>query len=115
MATWDLEELKDAGRWALRLEEADAVSLNLLDGVAPSHSGTVVLWDKIDRLLEGYQDRTAAPFGKGLQKLVSGLIDHIALVYQRFLDPADTRETNLEIRVNGSKVSHWDPFCVVET
>lgn len=115
MATWDLEELKDAGRWDLCLQEADAVSLTLLDGIAPSQSGTVVLWDKIDRLLESYQDRTALPFKKGLRKLVAGLIDHIALVYQRFLDPADTREKSLEIRVNGSRVRHWDPFCVAET
>jgi hypothetical protein len=115
MATWDLEELKFAGRWELRLDEADPVSLSILDASAPFHSGTVVLWDKIDRLLEGYQDRTPLSFKKGLQKLITGLIDHISLVYQRFLDPADTREKNLEIRVNGSKVSHWDPFCIAET
>lgn len=115
MATWDLEELKRLNSWSLRMEPADVTGLQLLNKVAPSQSGTVVLWGKIDRLLESYKDRTSLPFKKGLQRLVSGLIEHIALVYQRFLDPDDPREKNVEIRVNGESVRHWDPFCLSET
>lgn len=114
-ATWDLKEMADANRWALQLDEADAVSAQLLKDVAASHSGTVVLWEKVDRLLEGYKDRTGKHFKNALDRLGRSLRDHIALVYQRFLDPADEREQTLEIRVNGVAVQAWDPFCVVET
>jgi len=114
-ATWDLEEMAASNSWMLQLENADIVSTQLLDEIAPSHSGTVVLWEKIDRLLDGYKDRKAAPFKKGLQKLAASLADHVSVVYQRFLDPTDSRETNLEIRVNGNKVAAWDPFCVAVT
>jgi hypothetical protein len=50
-----------------------------------------------------------------MKRLEDALRDHIALVYQRFLDPADSRGRTLEIKLNSVKVGAWDPFCVVET
>src|SRR5690606_18641908 len=78
-------------------------------------SGTVVLWQKVDRLLDGYKDPMSKPRHKALKRLCERLNDHMALVYQRFLDPSDTRERTVSIRLNGEKVLHWDPFLLSVT
>ncbi|WP_222622319.1 ATP-binding protein [Ramlibacter albus] len=114
-ATWDLEEMAAANSWSLLLDTPSVDELRLLDSVAPSHSGTVVLWEKVDRLLEGYKDKQGRPFKKALDRVAAALGEHIALVYQRFLDPSDTREKTCEIRVNGQAIRPWDPFCLNET
>ena len=114
-ATWDLDQMATSNSWALHIEPADAICGQILDATAPAHTGTVVLWEKIDRLLESYKDRRARPFQKAVDRLQAALREHISVVYQRFLDPADAREKTVEIRVNGSAVEPWDPFCLSET
>jgi hypothetical protein len=111
-ATWDLDRIAHTGSWDLEIGAPEPADCQLLDQIAPGASGTVVLWEKVDRLLDTYKDRTAAPFRKGLERLVGGLREHVSVVYQRFLDPQDEREKNVVIRVNGTDVKAWDPFCV---
>jgi hypothetical protein len=114
-AAWDLEVMAKTNSWSLEFVEADATEIQLLDETAPNSSGTVVFWEKVDRLLDSYADKTSRPFKKALQKLQAGLREHIALVYQRFLDSNDDREKNITIRVNEVPVAAWDPFCIAET
>lgn len=114
-ATWDLTEMAASNSWALQLEPADPEVVQLLEAIAPRHSGTAVIWENIDRLLDGYKDRRGRPFARALERLIGSLSEHIGMVYQRFLDPADRREKTCEIRVNGSPVAPWDPFCLTET
>lgn len=114
-ATWDLDYLAQSGRWGLQIDAADSSQTALLDEVAPSHSGTVVIWEKVDRLLSDYAKPDGVPARRALKRLEDSLRQHIATVYQRFLDPTDNRARNLEIRLNGEAVSSWDPFCVAET
>ncbi len=114
-ATWDLNAMAAQNSWDLELTTPDPAESQLLDEVAIGNSGTVVLWEQVDRLLEGYRDRTARPFKKAIDKIESSLRDHVATVYQRFIDIADTREKNLRIKLNRSDVEAWDPFCLVET
>ena len=85
-------------------------ALQYLDKVADKSSGTVVLWEKVDRLLRDYQDPAGAPARKALAKRCSELREHIAMTYQRFLDKSDNRARDLEINVNGEIVPFWDPF-----
>jgi hypothetical protein len=113
-ASWDLDVMAELG-WELELVTPDQAETQLLDEVAPGHSGTVVLWEQVDRLLDSYKDRTSQHFKRALQRLESNLRDHLSLVYQRFLDRADTREKHVSIRVNGKDVHAWDPFCLAET
>ncbi len=37
--------------------------------------------------------------------------EHVATIYQRFLDPADTRARTVQIVVNGEVVAAWNPYC----
>ena len=95
----------------LMLSDApDQVGLELLNGTAPAHSGTTVLWTKVDRLMKDYQAPDGASAKKALQKRVDALREHIAATYQRFLDPQDSRARNVTIRLDGTPVAPWDPF-----
>ena len=47
-------------------------------------------------------------------RVLDELSFHIAMVYQRFLDPNDSRESTICITVNGTTIDAWDPFCLDE-
>jgi len=111
MATWDLMHVAQAKKWSLLLtEECDAEALEQLNETAPNHAGTVVLWEEVDRLIKEYQNRNGAPAKKALRSKEEALRRHLAMVYQRFLDPEDTRARTVTIRLNGKSVEAWDPF-----
>lgn len=114
-ATWDLDIMADQNSWDLDLSETTIDENKWLDDVIGESSGTLVVWEKVDRLLEGYKDRTTRPFKKAVEKIEISLRDHIATIYQRFLDSTDIREKNIQIILNGKCVDSWDPFCLVET
>ncbi|RQS61251.1 ATP-binding protein [Burkholderia sp. Bp8963] len=110
-ATWDLDDMAASNSWDLEIAAADAAHKQLFDEVALEASGTVVLWENIDRITapEGQ------PIRKTVEKLATVLRDHIAIVFQRFLDTNDGRERNVHIKLNGEPIAAWDPFCIVET
>jgi hypothetical protein len=114
-ATWDLDKMAKTNTWSLELGPPDPSEIELMDEVASGESSTLVLWENVDRLLEGFADKSGRPFRRALDKLESRLRDHVGLVYQRFLDPNDDRERTLAIKINRVTVEPWDPFAIVET
>ena len=114
-ATWDLDHIAKSEKWELLLGPSGPEEQKLLDTVASGKSGTVVLWENVDRLLRDY----AKPDGKfaknALKRYQDNLAFHVSMVYQRFLDPADGRARTLEIRINGVPVRPWDPFGIAVT
>jgi hypothetical protein len=110
-ATWDLDHVAVQNKWALLLsDQCDDEALELLEGVAPGMSGTVVLWEKVDRLIKDYSNPGGSHARRALKAKESELRQHIAMVYQRFLDPNDSRAPTVEIVLNGVQVVFWDPF-----
>lgn len=111
MATWDLYHVAQVNKWSLLLRETcDEEAMELLDKVAPSHSGTVVLWEKVDRLIKDYSNPAGAPARKAIQAKEESLRHHLSMVYQRFLDTEDRRAQDVSIELNGKAVKPWDPF-----
>lgn len=111
-ATWDLDHVVKAQEWQLLLPDPEKDGVQLLEEVAKEHSGTVVLWKKLDRLFaKEYADPGGKPAQNALGKTKKELAEHLALVYQRFLDPADKRARNVEIYLDGVKINAWDPYC----
>lgn len=109
-ACWDLEKMAKANSWTLEVRDATGEEAKLLDRTAGKSSGTVVVWNRVDRILPGYADPGGQPRKRAMKKLVQELSDHIAMVYQRFLDPDDARAPHATIRVNGQAIEAWDPF-----
>lgn len=114
-ASWDLDFMGQSNSWGLELATPEDHEIALLDEVAKNNSGTLVLWEKIDRLLQDDKKADGQPPKKAMNRLLNSLKDHIATVYQRFLDSSDSRARTLDIKLNGEAISSWDPFCIVET
>ncbi len=75
------------------------------------HSGTVVLWEKLDRVLP--EQRPEGGWARRrLASLAARTTEHLAMVFHRFL--ADDAAEPLVITVNGEKVAAWDPFATDE-
>ncbi|WDO02826.1 ATP-binding protein [Aeromonas allosaccharophila] len=111
MATWDLDHVADVKKWALLMtRECDEEAIDVLERVAPKNSGTVVLWEKVDRLIKDYASPTGKYANKALDTKEAELRQHLAMIYQRFLDPEDNRASNVSITLNGHPVKAWDPF-----
>jgi hypothetical protein len=119
-ATWDLDVVAEKNSWLYELGEmtpsqADAFDeardvLAQLSGDRPD-KGTLVIWDKVDRLLVkkhggAYVDPPAA-----LRAKTRDLREHLAMIFQRYLDPVDDRARTVVIAVNGERIEPWDPFC----
>ncbi|WP_167140545.1 ATP-binding protein [Diaminobutyricimonas sp. TR449] len=109
-AIWDLDEVSKHGWTVEQLAEPDPFDSTRLDEVSPNSSGTVVRWKKIDRVLRDYQAPTGTHAVKAVKKLDESLREHLSLVFQRFLDVADTRAPNVALFVNGAAIEAWDPF-----
>jgi hypothetical protein len=110
-ATWDLDVMAAKNSWELEIANADVEHVQLLESISTGGSGTVVLWENIDRIAA----TNGQPIGKAVDKLTTALKDHIAIVFQRFVDSNDNRERDVVIRLNGEQVIPWDPFCIAET
>ena len=101
--SWDLDILaaSNDGEWRL-LEGADERSLAHLERLTRGRSGTLVLWETLDRLI---------PKGSNEQEFLN-TIDriewHLSMVFHRFLERAQPK---LKIRINGKSIAPWNPFA----
>ena len=111
-AQWDLDYIAKTNEWKLKLPEPTYDEIDLLDATAESESGTLVVWEKVDRLLKKYNNKSSA--NVALKKTMDALAFHLSMVYQRFLDPEDTRARNVVMTLNGNPIAAWDPFCRAE-
>lgn len=107
---WDLEHVECENEWVMLKEPVTADELDWFEELC-GDKGTLVIWSKCDRLLsKEYAQPGGVQEQNAIRRLSERLREHVALVYYRFLDPADTRERNVVIRVDGEQVGAWNPF-----
>jgi hypothetical protein len=117
-ACWDLEYIatKSNGKWTTLILKVTDDDSARLDNVAKDKAGTIVIWDKVDRLInKRFTTLGGQAHRNALSRILEDLKKHLALVFQRFLDENDAREDTIIIKVNGQKIKPWDPFCAGET
>ena len=95
---WDLDELGgEAGNWLLH-EGARPGFESRLEASCAATSGTVILWEKLDRIVtEGFS-------AQDLIDLADHVEAHLTMTFHRLLDDG------LEIFLNGRAIKGWDPF-----
>jgi Histidine kinase-, DNA gyrase B-, and HSP90-like ATPase len=113
-ATWDLDHVVKAAEWELLLDCPDDYEKDLLNEVATGRSGTLVVWNNVDRMMKTYSNRGGSHARKGLEKVINGFNYHASMIYQRFLNTEDKRARNIDMKLNGLPVQSWDPFCESE-
>tara|TARA_Y100001951_G_scaffold104648_1_gene116976 strand:- start:5010 stop:6656 length:1647 start_codon:yes stop_codon:yes gene_type:complete len=107
---WDLEHVQEIDKWEMVAEEVSADDYDLFEEMC-GDSGTLVIWQKCDRILpKEYVVPGGAHEQAAVKRLSNNLVDHVALIYYRFLDAEDERERNVTITVNGEPVDAWNPF-----
>ena len=113
-ATWDLDHVASVGEWELLLGGTSKFEKDTLEETASGSSGTLVIWDEIDRVLKDYDDPTGSYARTSLKKKVDKFRHHAAMTFQRYLDPEDKRARNIRMTLNREDIIHWDPFCLKE-
>lgn len=111
-AVWDLDHIAREHKWELLFERPTGDDCEDFEECAEDGSGTVVVWENCDRLLSGiYKNPDTVAFKEALKRSIDILRQHLAMVFQRFLDPNDHRADTVKIVLNGEPVEFWDPFC----
>ncbi len=105
---WDLDHLAVVGEWQLRRPHSESIRRYTKDLVDLEH-GTLVIWEKMDRLVgnaASNDERARSQFLASLQSLEA----HISMVFHRLM----TGPRSIAIWLNGQKVAPWDPFLTDE-
>ncbi|BBN54402.1 ATPase [Pseudomonas chlororaphis subsp. aurantiaca] len=102
---WDLDVVIEKGAWVmLQLEESDCQVLPHFNKLSSQKSGTIVLWQNLDKLLVGEVNPENALGAKMLAAR-----EHLSLVFHRFLVKEGNR-AKVSIAINGSAIVPFDPF-----
>ena len=99
---WDLDVLAacEDGGWYL-LEGAAPESISVLEQLDALATGTVVLWEMLDRIVTpGFSEQD-------FLDLMDRVESHLAMVFHRYLGGWSPR---LKLSINGREVAPWDPF-----
>ncbi|WP_420180413.1 ATP-binding protein [Paenarthrobacter sp. TA1.8] len=109
-AIWDLDLVPSQG-WQVSVDpNADPIDVTLLDKHTQGGTGTVVRWENVDRLIRDYKNPVGDRAQSAIRRHVSALREHLAMVFQRFLDISDSRASSVSILLNGENVEAWNPF-----
>lgn len=106
---WDLDEIARINKWKLLEPEIEKDEIELLESVSQGKSGTLVIWDKVDRLMKNYSNLGSRK--NAFKRILDKLRAHLSMVYQRFLDDSYDGVKHFELYLNDEKINPWDPFC----
>lgn len=113
---WDLDYVAKINKWKPIACSPLDDEVYLLDTVAEGSTGTLIIWEKVDRLLfkslEEYKDRKRVQ--NAIKNKKERLKRHLGLTFQRFIDKNDDRARNVVICIDGSPIDAIDPFCLNE-
>jgi hypothetical protein len=102
---WDLDYVGQTSEWRLLTQPAPETH-SRLSSLDDLQSGTIVAWEKMDRLVGS----AAANDDRAHRRFLSMVDDveaHIGMVFHRFLSGAGRRT---KIWINDREVAAWDPY-----
>lgn len=100
--SWDLDHVEALDAWALRHGPWDPDSELRLGHIAAT--GTIVLWEKLDRVVE---DPVHPSAHEDFDRKIAETVDHLGMVFHRIIDATSAPVT---ITVNGQRLRGWDPL-----
>lgn len=105
---WDLDDVLRRDSWDLQTVPPRRARPALVEAL-PDGAGTVVMWEKLDRLLP--KRPTSGLTERVLGNVAEDIARHLAMVFHRFLDgEAYDGRGRLDVEVNGRRLKPWDPF-----
>lgn len=107
---WDLDEIAKHDEWRLATEPMPS-SVSLLAPIQDMPQGTVVLWEKLDRIVAADAVADDARAEDAFLSQLGRTERHLAMIFHRYLDAPGSP---LHILFNGagpqSRLRGWDPF-----
>ena len=101
---WDLDYVNLCGEWRLAKPNKENIP-PVFSILNESKSGTIVLWENIDRMTKGTDADNKKHQDHFLAQL-DILKTHLEMVFHRFL----AKPRGLKIILNGREIKPWDPF-----
>ncbi len=98
---WDLDYVNETGKWNLLDYLSDE---KFQDSLEKLDHGTIVLWEKLDRLVGNVNIHNQAARSVYLEEFEQ-VEEHLSLVFHRYLE-----RKKLTIWMNGHRLEPWDPF-----
>lgn len=99
--TWDLDFVNQTGNWDLIKYLPDE---NLETEISKLVTGTIVLWNDIDRVVKDFnQDDSKAEFK--FNQTMEQVKKHLAMVFHKFIE-----QGKINIYFQDKKVNAWNPF-----
>lgn len=97
---WDLDYISEKNEWKLLTPSInDFEHISLFKSLQDSESGTIVIWEELDRL--------QVP---SFANLIDSLGKHLSLVFHRFLELPGTKK--LKISINNFNLEPFNPFNI---
>lgn len=98
--TWDLDFVNQTGRWDL----IQYVPKGFKEGLDELRSGTMVIWNDLDRLVKNLNEEDKKALDKFLQ-IMEKVKHHLAMVFHRFVE-----NKKVNIFFQQRPVAAWNPF-----
>jgi hypothetical protein len=105
---WDLDHVAETDKWQL-LRTASPSASKLASGISTAPQGTVVVWEKLDRLTAGDSTENDADEDAFLRR-AEQVAQHFATVFHRFM----CGRNPVAFSLNGTPIKPWDPFLADE-
>jgi hypothetical protein len=106
--TWDIDEIIRLDQWKLLTPNYDNYEedIETLSNLSNGGSGTVIIWEEVDRLLV-FSNKNAIV--KAMNGIITEITDHLSSTFGKFLDKDNAEVTNVDIMVNGVLLEGWTP------
>ena len=102
---WDIDHVAEVGDWSLLILESDEIrEVPEIEQLLKLQSGTLVVWQKLDRMKAGEIN-----FELALGRKIDSVRSHLALVYHRYLS-GESGITKFKLSINEEPVLPADPF-----
>lgn len=101
-ARWDLDKVAQTNQWLVELLDEPS-SVPWIDELGIS--GTLVVWEKLDRLVEGDASDARSAF----VSRIDDASEHLELVFHRFL-AGERGIKKIALELNGRALEPFDPF-----
>ncbi|MBI2044928.1 ATP-binding protein [Candidatus Pacearchaeota archaeon] len=105
--SWDLSHIERTNKWEI-LQPKEKDIPELLKTPISEHSGTVVLWEKLDRII-GFKNSEGEAARNKVISMCRELENYLSMVFHKFLSN-EVLGKSLEIYLNRNKIQPWDPF-----
>ena len=106
---WDLDHIADTNEWRL-LRVPSALAAKLAKKLADPKQGTIVVWEKLDRVTKGTYTENDADEDAFLRR-AEHVRDHFAAVFHRLM----VGRSAVTFFLNDKPITPWDPFLGDET